>query len=154
MLVYTKKPVIDYGPIQRLAKNVVCIVYALQKDGTNTQFAVYPLREKNYDYQTVEQPDPLFFDAENFEVIVDLASQKWQTHTPYQGPLKDATVTSAPIWFTNDIAGKVHDWDLGLSDYPLLTPLMHEYNELYWQYIESHTLHLLKDGLNYMWRHK
>lgn len=149
MLVYTKKPIVDYGPIQRLAKNTVCIVYAIQKDGSDTQFAVYPLRKKGYDYQTVEQPDPLFFNAKDFEVMADLVSKGWQTHMPYQGILKDAAVTSTEIWFANNIASKVHDWGLEPADYPFLRPLMHEYNELYWTYLESHRIPLLKDGLNY-----
>ncbi len=148
MLVYAKSSIKDYGPIERIAPYVCCIVYAIEYRDGKQNYAVYPLREKGYDYSSVEQPDPLFFAADNFKKIADLTSGTWQTAQPYAS---EASVFSFAEWFTNDIAGKAHDWDLESDDYTILTPIMREYNDLYWNYLDENKITLNRKGVDYLW---
>jgi hypothetical protein len=138
MLVYTIKDIYDYGNLRRLQKGTVCIVYAVEYvDNSLNKYAVFPLKPEGYDYSTIEQPDPLFFESQNFEVLFDDSQHNWITGKPYSGSLKSISVKSFPEWFLDGTACRVHDWDLEQSDYDKLVPVFNKYNTACWNYIHN-----------------
>lgn len=145
MLVYSNKDVYDYGPIRRINEGTIFIVVATQKSEP-AEFAVYPLMKEGFDFESVEQPDLLFFTADDFTVVANqLEHERWKDYLPYEGPLSNVKV-AAPIELQgNQLLAKIHDWDLEANDYPIIRRLLTVYNQAAWDYIKKHNIKILSN---------
>jgi hypothetical protein len=133
MLVRSIRPFRDYTGTREIPQNILFVVYAKAIDSAKKHsYYVYPLGKKN----DSQKYDPLFFDADNFEVIGDVVSQNWITKE-VEFPEGDVQYSSFPEWFENDFHIRAHDWDLsGKKDYGIIRKYKKEYEELYKQYLK------------------
>jgi hypothetical protein len=133
MLVRAKTDYKDYGPITRIFKDQLYIVYAVEDNKGKKQFAV--IRTGIDLTDDPETPDPLYFPAEVFELVADKVSKTWKIGK-IEGDKDDSTYQSFPEFF--DIDGfwhRLHDWNLDGDDYKVIRKYKEEYEKVYEDYI-------------------
>lgn len=134
MLVRAKKTndIRDYGPMTRLTKGQLYVVYAIEKgrgDHGQDNYAVFPFNlDKSFLSQV--EVDPLYFESDNFDVVIDLISKDWVTKTVSvaQG---NVTISSFEEWFEDGFYIRAHDWDLKGDDYKIMDQYLNKYENVY-----------------------
>ena len=133
MLVKAKRDVQAYGPMVRLKKNHLYIVYAIEDNNGKVEYSVLRA-QKPVNGQDNQEPDPLFFPCEEFTLIADHVSSSWESRMLQTGRGL-VKYTSFPEWFENDFWIRAHDWDLEGNDFKIIKKYKHEYEKLYESYL-------------------
>ena len=127
MLVQAKKDLQDYGPITRIIKGGLYIVYAIEIEGEKTNLFVLPAK---YEVEEGRQPDPLFFPADIFDIVEDRVSGTWNTASVTISD-ESKVYRSFPEWFENNFYRRGHDWDFEDDDYVIMKRYILEYEHIY-----------------------
>lgn len=128
MLVRSIKPFKDYTGTHEIGVGKFFIVYAIDSSPIGKEYFVLPIGSAN------GEPDPLFFPAENFEIVIDLVTNTWVSKK-VSLPRGMVNYVSFPEWFENDFYIRARDWDLEGNDYTIIQKYKQKYEQLYKDYI-------------------